>query len=140
MLYLFSNGLAPTTIKYYIVAICYTQISLGYGDPHIGKIARPEYIIKGATPPYSGQPLVCAVLASFLRLGEAVIPRDLSLDATVHLVYGMSESITRCNHPMWKYTSKTNSFWHDVSTYLGQVLCSVAAILDDMVCRGLPKV
>ena len=46
--HLFSDGLIPGTIKHYLVAVRHTQISLGYGDPQIGGMARLEYIIKGA--------------------------------------------------------------------------------------------
>ena len=41
--YLFNDGLS-----FYFTAVRYTQISLGHGDPHISRMARLEYVIKGA--------------------------------------------------------------------------------------------
>ncbi len=42
------EGLAPGTMKSYLAAVRYTQISRGLGDPVIGTMPRVEYILRGA--------------------------------------------------------------------------------------------
>ena len=51
---LFSRNLAPTTIKTYLAALRFQQISLGLDDPMIAKMLQLEYVMRGikrhATP------------------------------------------------------------------------------------------
>ena len=115
--YLFSDGLVPGTIKHYLAAVRHTQISLGFGDPHIGGLCRLEYIIKGAKRSLGRQwrnrlpgileqvksvwlrspdtrdaamqwAASCLCFFGFLQVGEAVIPSDSAFDTAVHLAYG----------------------------------------------------
>ena len=44
---LYSSKLVPSTIKTYLAALRYEQISLGLGDPKIAQMVRLEYVIKG---------------------------------------------------------------------------------------------
>ena len=45
--YLFKDGLSAGTVKSYLAAVRHSQIARGLGDPHISKIPRLEYIMKG---------------------------------------------------------------------------------------------
>ena len=44
---LFCRRLASTTIKTYLAALKYEQISLGLGDPMISQMLRLKYVIRG---------------------------------------------------------------------------------------------
>ena len=44
---LHKEGLAPGTVKSYLAAVRFEQISRGMGDPEIGKMPRLEYVVKG---------------------------------------------------------------------------------------------
>lgn len=44
---LHEEGLTPGTMKSYLAAVRFGQISRGMGDPHIGKMPQLEYILKG---------------------------------------------------------------------------------------------
>ena len=46
--YLFTENLAPSTIKTYLAAVRYEQIGRGLGDPCMAQMPQLEYAIKGA--------------------------------------------------------------------------------------------
>ena len=46
--FLFTNNLAPSTIKTYLAAVRYEQIGRGLGDPSMAQMPQLEYAIKGA--------------------------------------------------------------------------------------------
>ena len=46
--FLFTENLAPSTIKTYLVAVRYEQIGRGLGDPCMAQMPQLEYAIKGA--------------------------------------------------------------------------------------------
>ena len=45
--YLFKDGLSAGTVKSYLAAVRHSQIARGLGNPHISKMPRLEYIVKG---------------------------------------------------------------------------------------------
>ena len=45
--FLYKEGLKAGTVKSYLAATQYTQISLGLGNPHIEDTSRLEYMIRG---------------------------------------------------------------------------------------------
>ena len=47
MAFLFQEKLSGTTVKNYLAAVRYTQISLGLGDPEMSKMPQLEYVVKG---------------------------------------------------------------------------------------------
>ena len=52
---LFRQGLTAGTIKSYLSAVCYTQISLDFGDPHANVMPQLEYVTKGLKRKTAGQ-------------------------------------------------------------------------------------
>ncbi len=52
---LFRDGLAPGTVKSYLSALRYNQITLGLGDPQISEMPRLEYVVKGLRKKGRGQ-------------------------------------------------------------------------------------
>ena len=46
--FLFTENLAPSTIKTYLAAVRYEQIGRGLGDPYMAQMPQLEYAIKGA--------------------------------------------------------------------------------------------
>lgn len=44
---LYQEKLSGSTVKNYLAATRYTQISLGMGDPNIGDMVRLDYVVKG---------------------------------------------------------------------------------------------
>ena len=44
---LFVDTLSPQTVKAYLSAVRYSQISLGFGDPRLQSMPRLEYVVKG---------------------------------------------------------------------------------------------
>ena len=53
------RGLKGATIKSYLAAIRYTQISLGMGNPQICSMPRLEYVVKGAHKASAGPTRTC---------------------------------------------------------------------------------
>ena len=45
--FLYQEKLSASTIKNYLAAVRFAQIALGLGDPHMGKMPRLEYVVKG---------------------------------------------------------------------------------------------
>ena len=45
--FLYKENLAGGTVKSYLAAIRHSQISLGLGDPNMGRMIRLEYVVKG---------------------------------------------------------------------------------------------
>ena len=45
--YLFKKGLSAATVKSYLAAVRHSQIARGLRNPHINKMPRLEYIVKG---------------------------------------------------------------------------------------------
>ena len=45
--YLFKEGLSAATVKSYLAAVRLSQIARRLGNPHINKMPRLEYIVKG---------------------------------------------------------------------------------------------
>ncbi len=45
--FLYKENLAGGTVKSYLAAIRHSQISLGLGDPSMGRMIRLEYVVKG---------------------------------------------------------------------------------------------
>ena len=52
---LFRQGLMAGTIKSYLSAVRYTQISLGFSDPHAIAMPQLEYVTKGRKRKTAGQ-------------------------------------------------------------------------------------
>ena len=46
MAFLFQEKLSGTTVKNYLAAVRYTQISFGLGDPEMSKMPQLEYVVK----------------------------------------------------------------------------------------------
>ena len=44
---LYKDGLTAGTVKSYLAAVRFNQITLGRGDPHIGDMPQLEYVVKG---------------------------------------------------------------------------------------------
>ena len=45
--FLYKDGLKAGTVKSYLAAICYAQIALGLGNPHMEDMAKLEYVVWG---------------------------------------------------------------------------------------------
>jgi hypothetical protein len=45
--YLYMEGLAPGTIKSYLAAVRYDQVTRGFGNPNIGGMPQLEYVVRG---------------------------------------------------------------------------------------------
>ena len=80
--YLYQEGLSASTVKGYLSAVRYSQISLGFGDPKIGEMPQLEYVTKGmrklsSTPSRSHLPVTLAILR-FMRSSWVVspVPKD----------------------------------------------------------------
>ena len=73
---LFIIGLSAGTVKLYLAALRYTQISLRLGDPHICNIAQLEYVIKGSEkvalkPSHKRLPITPEILAALKQFWKA---------------------------------------------------------------------
>ena len=44
---LYLEGLAGSSVKSYLATICYSQIALGMGDPHMSEWPRLSYVVRG---------------------------------------------------------------------------------------------
>ena len=127
--YLHQKALSPGTIKSYLAAIQYHQISQGLKDPNVSKMPRLEYIIKGIkrlslhstrcwlpiTPPiliklkevwkadrdqFNASMLWAALcFFGFLQSGEVVAPSELEYDSQTHLCLGWTATNI---HLAWK--------------------------------------
>ena len=164
--HLFADRLSSQTVKSYLAAVRYSQISLGLGDPRVD--AMPQLAKKGKKPrlPISPEILhsrcsywerlqpgedfnvkmlwaaACMCFFGFLRSGEVVVPPALEFDPEIHLAQGdvlVSDPANPSYLEVRIKASKTDPFRLGVSVYLGRtgsLLCPVAAILSYMVTRG----
>ena len=57
--FLYRQGLSGGTVKSYLAAIRYVQISLGLGDPHTAAMPQLEYVVKGVKKKTAGRPARC---------------------------------------------------------------------------------
>ena len=73
---MFIKDLSAGTVKLYLAAIRYTQISSSLGDPHIGSMPQQEYVIKGGKkatfkPSRKRLPITPEILAALKHIWEA---------------------------------------------------------------------
>ena len=67
--FLFTKGLSGGTVKSYLAALCYTQISFSLGDLQICNMSQLEYVIKGCKKSLiQPAPDILAVLKHFWEL------------------------------------------------------------------------
>ena len=53
---LYQQGLSPSTMKSYLVAVRHTQIAMGFGDPIMAGMPQLQYVLKGAHRNLAGRP------------------------------------------------------------------------------------
>lgn len=76
---LFQAGPTAGTVKSYLSSVCFTQISLGLGDPH-AVVAMPqlEYVVKGVKKKTAARsncpqlPITVQILSMLLKVWETV--------------------------------------------------------------------
>ena len=76
MAFLYKEGLKAGTMKSYLAATRYTQISLGLGNPHMEDMSRLEYVIRGVkkltgSPTRTRLPITLALLVQLQETWQA---------------------------------------------------------------------
>lgn len=138
--FLFKDYLSRATVKNYLAAVRYTQITLGLGDPEMSNMPKLEYVMKGSNKvqslphPALTSPLhriICNVWRSKSMAGLAESPRCLD-------VVGNSNDVFLQFSEEWQgdrtFTIHTQPFrspllWghsHRQYMYIGSIVCSSA--------------